>query len=132
MSVVGIGTDIVHTPRISRIISVYGMERFLKRIFTGAEMAQARQYPPETLDKHVAGRIACKEAVFKALGSQQRLGWRDFSVLKVATGGLGAELPRQLRTRFQVHLSISHDGDYATAFAMAIDTRTAHPNDQLY
>jgi holo-[acyl-carrier protein] synthase len=89
MNIIGIGLDATEIERIEAAIARYG-DRFLRRIFTDAEIAYAtRRRSPAP---HFAGRFAAKEAAMKALGTGHSLGvlWRDIEVFR--SGG-----PPQLR-----------------------------------
>jgi holo-[acyl-carrier protein] synthase len=57
------GIDLIEISRIQRTLDRYG-ERFLNRIYTKAEIRQARGNAPE-----LAARFAAKEAASKALGT---------------------------------------------------------------
>ncbi len=76
----GIGVDIVKVDRIEQAVERWG-SRFLKRIFTPAEIerCQQRARPAQCL----ALRFAAKEAFAKALGLGMRKGlrWRDIEVV---------------------------------------------------
>jgi len=76
----GIGVDIVKVDRIERAVERWGY-RFLKRIFTPAEIerCQQRARPAQCL----ALRFAAKEAFAKSLGLGMRKGlrWRDIEVV---------------------------------------------------
>jgi holo-[acyl-carrier protein] synthase len=78
--ILGIGVDIVKVDRIERAVERWGY-RFLKRIFTAAEIerCQQRARPAQCL----ALRFAAKEAFAKALGLGMRKGlrWRDIEVV---------------------------------------------------
>jgi holo-[acyl-carrier protein] synthase len=89
--ILGIGSDIIDTRRIGRVIDKYG-ERFLSRIYTPAERAKAdgRANRIETYAK----RYAAKEACAKALGTGFRRGvfWRDLGVINLPGGKPTMEL----------------------------------------
>jgi holo-[acyl-carrier protein] synthase len=76
----GIGVEIVNVDRIEKAVERWG-HRFLKRIFTSAEIERCHQRarPGECL----ASRFAAKEAFAKALGLGMRKGlrWRDIEVV---------------------------------------------------
>lgn len=76
----GVGVDIVKVDRIEQAVERWGY-RFLKRIFTPAEIerCQQRARPAQCL----ALRFAAKEAFAKALGLGMRKGlrWRDIEVV---------------------------------------------------
>lgn len=122
--IVGVGVDLVEIARIRRAMARWH-DRFLQRVFTEEELAYAlrRRDPAE----HLAARFAAKEATLKALGTGLTMGvrWREMEVrrargerptlqLSGRTGALGAS--RGVRA---LHLSLTHDGEYALAQVLA-------------
>lgn len=79
--IVGLGIDATDIPRLRETYQKYG-ERFLRRVFTDAEIAYClkRRDPVP----HLAGRFAAKEAGMKAIGTGQSQGvlWRDVEVVR--------------------------------------------------
>ena len=125
MNIVGIGTDIVETLRIARMIERHG-EIFLNRVYTPYEIDYCRQRKAST--QHYAGRWAAKEAILKTLGTGWSRGirWRDIEIRNDLSGkpavildGIGAEIARRLGID-QVLISISHCRTHATAYALAV------------
>ncbi len=120
MSIVGIGLDLVKISRIEAIVRRW-QDRFLHRVFTEDErqVSFGRAWPYASL----AGRFAAKEAMLKALGTGWSAGvsWQDIQVLNdiggkpvaTARGRTGALAQQAGVTR--IHVSLSHDGDYAIA-----------------
>lgn len=82
MNIIGIGIDATDLPRVADILERYG-ERFLRRVFTDAEIAYCtkRRNPVP----HLGGRFAAKEAAMKALGTGQSRGvtWKDIEIVRV-------------------------------------------------
>lgn len=119
--ILGIGIDIVEISRMDRPSQ---NERFYTDFFSDEEreLFESCKYAAQT----VAGRFAAKEAVLKALG--QGLGdmpLREISVVKLPSGqpevrlyGAAKQKAEQLGAR-RIHISISHDGAYAIAQAVA-------------
>ncbi|MEP7381841.1 MAG: holo-ACP synthase [Gemmatimonadota bacterium] len=115
-----VGIDLVQVERVSESVALHG-ERFLRRIFTNDEVAYAMSSPPQTLHR-LAARFAAKEAVRKLLQVDEHgVGWRDVEVRRLPSGacevvlhGHAAILARA-RLLGRMALSMSHDGDYATA-----------------
>ncbi len=72
-----VGIDLVEVDRIARLAK---SERFRKRVFTEAELADCskRSFPEQSL----AARFAAKEATAKALGTGigRNLAWKDVEV----------------------------------------------------
>lgn len=118
--ILGIGVDTVDIDRFARQLDRTPALR--ARLFTAAE----RELPVPSL----AARFAAKEALIKALGGSGALAWHDMAVVRdpnraprfETTPGLAAEL--QERGAAGPHLSMSHDGGFATAFVvLEADTR---------
>jgi holo-[acyl-carrier protein] synthase len=121
--IVGVGLDLVKINRI-RAITERWPSKFLDRLYTQAERRYclARPSPYASL----AGRFAAKEAVLKALGTgwSDGISWHDIQVLNDRTGRPRATVSgrvKALMTRAGVtgiHVSLSHDTDYAVAEAV--------------
>ena len=120
--VVGIGVDIVQTSRIEGALERFH-DRFLHRVFTEQEQAVCSQ----TNDvSRLAARFAAKEAVMKALGTGRAHGKRWIDVEIVGHGGPPRVLLHgQARILAEdlgidnIHLSLSHEREYAIAFVVA-------------
>lgn len=121
--IAGIGVDIVDVARIQALLDRYG-ERFLRRVFTEAEMAYAMRSVNRA--ERLAGRFAVKEAMMKALGTGKSQGilWRDVETVRGAFGNPVVHLHGQAVKRAKwrnggaVHVSITHDGGKAVAFVI--------------
>ena len=122
--IVAVGADLVEITRIRKILE-RTRESFLARAFTESERAycETRGDPADSL----AGRFAAKEAVMKCLGTgwSQGVGFRQIEVVRSAEGAVGialtgraAELAAE-RGIARIHVSISHSGGQALAFAVA-------------
>ena len=119
MAVVGLGVDLVQIDRIARLRKKFSA-RFLDRVFHPGELQDCLDRPNP--DMHLAARFAAKEALGKALrrGIFQ-LRFSDIQVASESDGcpslrlhGRVAELCSQ-REITKVHLTLSHEGDYALA-----------------
>ena len=120
MPIAGLGTDLARISRFERFL-VDEKQALLERLFTPGERAYA--LGKKSAASHLAARFAAKEAFLKALGLGLRegLSWQDIEVLRDELGkpslhcaGRAAELLSE-RGVTAVHLSYSHDGDYAVA-----------------
>lgn len=131
MRITGIGTDIVYIPRVASLLGKYGPIRVMQRIFTVKEQlyfANLRHLVNEkSFINSLAGRIAGKEAIFKAASTMHfKPGWRSIDIEKLNDGRLNASMKLEkghddeYNEKIKLLLSISHDGDYATAFAMSL------------
>lgn len=119
------GVDIVSIERISKNIDAIN-GRFINRIFTDCEIDYCKS--KKNIYHHFAGRLAGKEAVSKALKMSWENGvnWRDIEIInekndlpKVILHG-EAENVSNIRKIKNIQISISHEKDYAIAFALTI------------
>jgi len=103
-----IGCDIV---RISRIKDLLQDEKSLKKVFHATELTRLEA-------EHLAGVFAAKEAVIKALGYQPE-SWLKIEVRYEDNGRPKLELYGEFAEQeYAKECTISHDGDYATAFVI--------------
>lgn len=90
--IVGIGIDLVDIARVERLLSDR-KDRALRRLFTEAEVAYARARAEPA--RHLAARIAAKEATFKALTAHPQarsIEWREMEVICGESGAPRLEL----------------------------------------
>jgi NAD(P)H-hydrate epimerase len=121
--IVGSGIDIVKISRIEELLREK-KDSFMNRVFTHKEVLYInnRNNNPQT----VSGMFAAKEAVSKFLGTGiGKLSWKDIEVNHDEKGkpyvdlhNKGYEIYHELGID-KIHLSISHEKDYAIAFAIA-------------
>lgn len=115
----GIGADITHMGRIKKL-----SQEATARILTEGESEYCRRFADPT--ERIAGRFAAKEAILKALGTgwSQGIGWKQIEILPDASGAPRAALSGAALERMRTldathcHITISHQGDYAIAFAV--------------
>lgn len=129
---VSTGVDLIEIARIQQAVARWG-ERFLRRVFTGAELARYRERLPS-----LAARWAAKEAVAKVLGvgmrglgaagrSAQAVAWTEIEVLGDAQGRPVVQLYGRAAMRAQelgvleLSLSLSHTREHAIACVVALD-----------
>jgi holo-[acyl-carrier protein] synthase len=117
----GVGLDLVEVHRVETLVARWG-DRFLDRIFTPLEVELCRNQTPR-----LAGRLAVKEAVLKALGIGLRLGkWRDIEVGRDSLGApvvtLNGRLAETARMRGidRFAVTITHTRDLALAMVLAL------------
>lgn len=118
--IVGHGIDLVSLPRFQKILERKG-DRFKARLFTEKEITycEARQKPVY----HFASRFAAKEAILKALGTglSQGIEAKDLEITVDELGAPVVQLSGRAQEIFRgksgtkIHLSLSHDGEYALA-----------------
>lgn len=122
--IVGIGTDLAETTRIQQATGRFG-ERFLRRIYTQAEIAYCTGKGRNAAES-LAARFAAKEAGAKALGTgiAAGIGWHELEVAHLSGGqpvlllhGRAAERAAALRVS-AIHLSLSHSRNQAVAIVI--------------
>jgi holo-[acyl-carrier protein] synthase len=117
--ITGVGTDIVLVERIRKL-----RPSAVTRLLTPAEAAYCHRHA--AADERIAGRFAAKEAILKSLGTGLGGGvtWRQMEILPDAAGAPRATFTGAVARRLRAlgttrcHLSISHQGGYAVAFAV--------------
>jgi holo-[acyl-carrier protein] synthase len=117
MSRLRVGIDLVQVSRIAGSLDAFG-ERFLRRVYTDSELAYARRDP-----ERLAARFAAKEAAKKALGLDG-VGWRELEVVREDSGACELVLHGAARAAAgacTLALSMSHEGDHATAVVIAYE-----------
>ncbi|KAI9466737.1 4'-phosphopantetheinyl transferase [Lactarius psammicola] len=132
MTILGIGVDVLHLPRLTRHLCD---NRLARRILSPAELRDYVALPKEDRERRVrflgVSRWAVKEAVYKAVYPIVKPTWHDFTLQRPA-GSPKPDLvyhPKdgQLSLRLgRMHTSVSHDGDYT--FATVIVELPADPN----
>ncbi|MEG2464238.1 MAG: holo-ACP synthase [Malacoplasma sp.] len=107
----GIGTDIV---KISRIEKALNNQRFIN-VLTLQEKCVYERINDSRKSEWLAGRFAAKEAVFKALSKYTSINITDIEILESLNGAPSCKIDG-----FSVEISISHEKEYAIAFAVII------------
>ncbi|MBP9903197.1 MAG: holo-ACP synthase [Verrucomicrobiota bacterium] len=125
--ILGLGIDIIEVARVQSSVARFG-DRFLNRLLLPAELAYCQQHKDAA--PFVAVRFAAKEAIAKAFGTGigAHLGWHDMEVRRKESGepfvvlhGKGQALFAARGAR-QLHLSLSHTQNYATAVVVLEST----------
>ena len=125
MEIVAHGIDLVDCPRIEEMIKRHG-ERFIDRIFTGAEQAYA-EANKNRIEK-LAGRFAAKEAILKLMGTGWRgkIAWTDIEVINNPAGQPEVTLDGEVKKLAEklgiehISVSITHTANFAIASAVAL------------
>lgn len=112
--ILGTGVDIVEIKRIKKAIKRWG-NHFLTRIFHDEEIAYAKKNKNPI--QHYAARFAAKEAVFKAVGNNPDIVWKDIKILNDKYGKPYCVLNKK-KIKNKVFISISHSDHYAVASAI--------------
>ncbi len=127
MAVIGLGVDVVDIARAAAMLADH-RKRVLDRLLTADEVAYVMSMPHPP--RHLAVRLAAKEAVYKALQSlpdSRAVGWREIEVVRGEFGrpsirlhGLAARLVA-LRAGGKIHVSLTHSDLSAVATAILED-----------
>lgn len=118
------GVDLVQVSEVRRALASFG-ERYLRRLFTPGEVDDCRRAADPV--PHLAARLAAKEATIKVLGVDDlQPPWTAIEVCRRASGapelsltGEAARLAEAQRLA-GLSLSLSHEGDLAIAFVIAM------------
>ncbi len=119
----GIGTDLVETDRIGRVIEKWG-DKFTRRVFSDREIDYCRRHAHASI--HYGARFAVKESFLKALGVGLGMGVKliDIETLNEETGRPYLKLYGGAQSRYetagvvQMHVSITHTQNYASAIVL--------------
>ncbi|NLB34668.1 MAG: holo-ACP synthase [Elusimicrobia bacterium] len=117
MKFLGNGVDIVHVKRFDS----ENTEKIARRLLSEGELEYCRGKSDFVL--HMAGRIAAKEAIYKAISLYtDEYYWKDIAIIPSKRAPVldpECRLAGFLKkNKFSLSLSISHDGDYAVAHAV--------------
>ena len=117
----GIGTDLCEVSRMAKLLTG---SSFLERYFSASEQAYILSRGKKAADS-MAGIFAAKEALVKALGTGfDGIALKEVVVLHDEQGAPAYQLQGLAKQRadslgvVRSHLSISHDGGMALAFAV--------------
>ena len=122
-----VGIDLVQVSRVAASLAQFG-ERFLRRVFTDGEIAYATAAPALTAER-LAARFAAKEAAHQGARARRRRLAADRGRRAQPSGECALRLHGAARAAADEPasssspLSLSHEGDYATAVVIAMRTR---------
>lgn len=116
MKIVGTGIDIVSIKRLEQKIK--RNPGLVEKLFTSDEITYCKT--KKNYVRHMAGRFAAKEAVYKAAGKfAKNLYWQD---IEITNDPLEPVISRKCRVakvmkknKFICSLSISHENEFAVA-----------------
>lgn len=109
----GIGIDILHLPRLTRLLEKPYSSRFARRILTHDEYSTFSQLPTSRRLAFLATRWTLKEAAWKATQPYPS-SWKDASISHIDGR------PVIKNDLFDFMSSVSHDGEYCTSFVIAM------------
>ena len=112
--IVGIGTDLIVIERFEAMLA--RRPGLARRLLTAEEQTLSIQSQ--------AARFSAKEALAKALGSPGGMRWTDCEVVKSPEGMPSFKVRGTVEARIlelgveHIHVSISHDGGFATTMVV--------------
>jgi holo-[acyl-carrier protein] synthase len=106
-----IGNDLVYLPNFETSFT----PAFIAKVYTQPELDYCQQFSQPLL--RYASTWAAKEAVYKALKQLGTAiaGWQNIEILRNKIAGQPTVVLHQYPNKFDISLSISHDGDYVWA-----------------
>jgi holo-[acyl-carrier protein] synthase len=119
----GIGIDLVENGRLEKIINKWGI-KFLNRVFSTGEIQYCGKHIQSAI--HYGARFAAKESFLKALGIGLGMGVKlsDIEVIHDKNGKPflalqgGAKVQIEKREITNIHLSLTHTKQYASAIVL--------------
>lgn len=140
MGIIGIGIDVVHTPRIASLVARRTPTKLANRILSPSELRKWETLSPpissvlvptagsgsdpvvaEKWFRFLTVRWAIKEAAYKALFPLYKPTWKDLTVSKPPADGGKPSLTFEGSAKVKLHVSVSHDGEYTVANVLAED-----------
>ena len=112
--ILGIGTDIIEIERVKKAIERWG-DNFLDHVFLKEEIEYAKKNKNPI--QHFAARFAAKEAVFKAIGNDPTINWKDILILNDSHGTPYCVFKKN-GFKHKILISLSHAQNYAVASAI--------------
>jgi holo-[acyl-carrier protein] synthase len=124
MELLGLGTQILDCEKVAKLIDEHG-ETFLREVFTAKEIRRCRDRAHST--EAYTAVWACKEAVFRALGTRwnKEMSWLDVEICHDKTGD-SVTIHGPTKDRVEARrvknfmVSSSHTRRFATATAIAV------------
>lgn len=126
--ILGTGTDIVKTERMSALYKKYA-NKLLTKILHQKERDLFGQLPLSKKHSYLAKRFSAKEALVKAIGTgfNDQIFLSDICILNDKFGkpyyDINLKVDRYIKeifliNNYKIHLSISDDKDYAVALSI--------------
>ncbi|KIL70119.1 hypothetical protein M378DRAFT_116994 [Amanita muscaria Koide BX008] len=122
MTILGIGVDVVHVPRVTALIRRRGLQKFVSRILSPQELSDWNSLPACTTElarsRFLAVRWSVKEAAYKAMYPMLRPSWKELTYNNDGRKPsllIQPHVPQDTLKLGSSHVSVSHDGDYVFA-----------------
>jgi len=114
-----IGNDLVFIPHFKASLT----DVFKKKVYTYNEIAYCDQFDDSLL--RYASTWAAKEAVYKAIKQidNNTLAWKKIEITREKPAGKPGVILQQYPEKYNISLTLSHDGDYVWAIALIEQAR---------
>jgi len=112
--ILGVGVDIIEINRIQKAIARWG-DHFLRHVFCDEEIQYSKSHKHPA--QHFAVRFAAKEAVYKAIPDNKRIGWKDIRIFNDENGQPQC-IVNKGQFKDKILISLSHSHNYAVANAI--------------
>ncbi len=115
--IIGLGLDFVQISRFEVLIGKW-QGKIINKLFTNNEYLYCSKYKNSC--QHYAGTFAVKEALIKAYGKGD-IKFKDIEVLRTDNGKPAIHLHGRAKEKIDltgtdsIHVTITHDNDYAVA-----------------
>ncbi|HEY0244766.1 MAG TPA: 4'-phosphopantetheinyl transferase superfamily protein [Mucilaginibacter sp.] len=109
-----VGNDLVFMPTFNDSLT----DLFKKKVYTADETVYCEQFNNSLL--RYASTWAAKEAVYKAVKqlSTDNLAWNKIEIMREKIAGQPTAMLHQYPGKYNISLTLSHDGDYVWAIAI--------------
>lgn len=108
--IIGIGCDIVEIARITNVID----KPVIQKLLSEKEQTIANQFPLARKSEWIAGRMAAKEAIYKAIHTVEECQFWNIEILVNEDGTpCVTSFPA-----YDIMVSIAHEKEYAVAYAI--------------
>lgn len=122
---ISVGTDLVLIAHVRESLDTFG-DRYLRRVYTEAEIDACREHDGRLSASRLAARFAAKEATVKALRTDAGVSYLDIEVVNDRSGAPTLTLSGSLKRRADesgtapASISLAHEGDYAMAVCLFV------------
>ena len=109
-----VGNDLVYLPDFKQSFN----DLFKQKVYTENEILYCNLFEDSIL--RFASTWAAKESVYKAVKQidASPVGWKEIEILRAKIAGTPQVILHKHQEKFNVSLTISHDGDYVWALAL--------------
>ena len=117
-----VGNDIVYMPDFQKSWN----DLFKKKVYLENEIEYCELFDEPII--RYASTFAAKEAVYKAVKQLDKtpFGWKEIEILRLKISGEPQVILHKHKSKFNISLTISHDGDYVWALALVTVVGYAH------